>query len=212
MDERTHFFIKIYLSHFIIERVDVGCVWEVSWRREQTATYWPKVLLTIAVLLSHSGWATQPWVTEGPKSSACCWLSIRHIVPNWLQLQLELELTQVVCGIWLYFCLTSTCFLWAYASATITEFNHVYRSRWYSDIFDQMRLFRCSSAYLHKCISWLTARSRVNILQSQFSWGLFLFVLLKCFDWPILWPSIDLQYVRKPMGLLFKRASLSWLL
>ena len=30
MNERTHFFIKIYLSHFILERVDVGCVWEVS--------------------------------------------------------------------------------------------------------------------------------------------------------------------------------------
>ena len=37
MNERTHFFIKIYLSHFILERVDVGCVWEVRWRRGQTA-------------------------------------------------------------------------------------------------------------------------------------------------------------------------------
>ena len=37
--------------------------------------------------------------------------------PKWLQLQLELELTQAVCGTWLYKCLTSTCFLWAYASA-----------------------------------------------------------------------------------------------
>ena len=30
--------------------------------------------------------------------------------------------------------------------------------------------FRCSSAYLHRCISWLTARSRVNILQSSHSY------------------------------------------
>ena len=37
MNKRTHFFIKIYLSLFILERVDVGCVWEVSWRRGQTA-------------------------------------------------------------------------------------------------------------------------------------------------------------------------------
>ena len=37
MNERTHFFIKIYLSHFIIERVDVGRVWEMRWRRGQTA-------------------------------------------------------------------------------------------------------------------------------------------------------------------------------
>ena len=42
MNERTHFFIKIYLSHFILDRVDDGSVWEVSWRRRQTATYWPK--------------------------------------------------------------------------------------------------------------------------------------------------------------------------
>ena len=84
MNERTHFFIKIYLSHFILERVDVGCVWEVSWRRGQTATYWPKVLLTIAALLLHPGWAAQPWVTEGPKPFVCHWLSIQHLVPNWL--------------------------------------------------------------------------------------------------------------------------------
>ena len=108
MNERTYFFIKIYLSHFILERVDVGCVWEMSWRWGQTATYWIKVLLTIAALFSHSGWATQPWVTEGPKPSVCRWLSIRHLVFNWLQLQLEL--TQAVCGTWLYFCLMSTCF------------------------------------------------------------------------------------------------------
>ena len=45
-----------------------------------------------------------------------------------------------------------------------TKFNHVHRSRWYSNIFDQMHLFHCSSAYLHRCISWLTAQSRVNML------------------------------------------------
>ena len=31
--------------------------------------------------------------------------------------------------------------------------------------------FRCSSAYLHRCISWLTARSRVNMLHLQPSSG-----------------------------------------
>ena len=130
MNERMHFFIEIYLLHFILERVDVGCVWEVSWRQGQTTTYWPQVLLTIAVLLSYSGWAAQPWVTEGPKPSVCRWFSLWHLVPNWLQLQLEL--TQAVCCTWLYNCLTPTC-------------------------------FRRSSAYLHRCISWLTAWSRVNI-------------------------------------------------
>ena len=68
MNERTQFFIKIYLTLYSwkgCKRVDVGCVWEVSWRRGQTVTYWPKVPLNIA-LLSHLGWAAQPWVTEGP--------------------------------------------------------------------------------------------------------------------------------------------------
>ena len=71
MNERTHFFIKIDLSDFILERVDVSSVWEVSWRRGQTARYWPKVPLTIAALFSHSGWAAQPWVIEGRKPSVC---------------------------------------------------------------------------------------------------------------------------------------------
>ena len=54
-----------------------------------------QVLLTIAALLSHLDWAAQPWVTEGPKPSVCHWLSIRHLVSNWLQL--KLLLTQAVC-------------------------------------------------------------------------------------------------------------------
>ena len=129
-NERKRFFIKTYLSHIILERVNVGCVWEVSWRRGQTAKYWPQVLLTIAALLSHSCRAAQPWLTEGPEPSVWHWLSLGHLVSNWLQLQLEL--TQAVCGTWLYNCLTYIC-------------------------------FRCSSAYLHRCISWLSARSRVSI-------------------------------------------------
>ena len=112
MNERTHLFIKIYLSLIILERIDVGCVWEVSWRQGQTATYWPKVLQTIAALLPHSGRAAQPWVTEGPKPSGCRRFSRANLVPNLFQLQLELQLTQAVCGTWLYNCLTFTCFLW----------------------------------------------------------------------------------------------------
>ena len=95
-----HLLYKNIISHFILERVDIGCVWEVNWRRGQTATYWPKVILTIAALLSHFGWAAQPWVTESPKPSVCRWLSRWHLVPNWLKPSVS----------WLFFCLTSTCF------------------------------------------------------------------------------------------------------
>ena len=130
MNERTHFFIKIYLSHFILERIDAGCVWEVNWRRGQTATYSPSVLLTIAALLSHSDWVAQPWSLRAPKPLSAAdshsgILSPTGFNSNWLKPSVS----------WLYFCFTPTC-------------------------------FRCSSAYLYRCISWLTARSRVNMLQS----------------------------------------------
>ena len=163
MNERTRFFIKIYLSHFILERVDVGWVWEVSWRRGQTVTYWPKVLLTIAALLSHSGWASQPWVTEGPSplsgdgSHSPGILSPTATGTRTLELTNSSRLWHLV--IWLF-----DIHLLSVGIRIRSEFNHVHRSRWYSDIFDWMHLSRCPSAYLHRCISWLTARSRVNIL------------------------------------------------
>ena len=41
MNERTHIFIKIYLSHFILERADVGYVWE-RWAGDgNRLLYWP---------------------------------------------------------------------------------------------------------------------------------------------------------------------------
>ena len=73
----------------------------VSWRRGQTATYWPKVLLTIAALLPHLCWVAQPWVTEGPKPTVWSWFSLCwHPISNWLKPSVS----------WLYFCFTSTCF------------------------------------------------------------------------------------------------------
>ena len=63
-----------------------------------------------------------------------------------------------------------------------TEFNHVHRSRWYSNIFDWMHLFRCSSTYSYRCISWLMARSRVNMLHIyiyiHIYYSLFLFICM----------------------------------
>ena len=93
MNKRTHFFIKIYLSHFILERVML-LVCERWVGDGDRLLFWPKVLLTtIAALLSHLGWVAQPWVTEGPIPSVCRWFSREHLVSNWLQLQL----TQAVC-------------------------------------------------------------------------------------------------------------------
>ena len=41
MNERTHFFIKIYLLYFILKRVDDGCVWEMSGDKDGLL-FWPK--------------------------------------------------------------------------------------------------------------------------------------------------------------------------
>ena len=101
-NERTCFFIKIYLSYFILERVDVGYVWEVSWRRRETATYWPQVPLTIAALLPHSA-ALLNQGHWGPKLCLELVLTPRaSYFQLWLELWLELQLPQAVCGTWLY--------------------------------------------------------------------------------------------------------------
>ena len=56
MNERTRFFIKIYLSQFILERVMV-VVCERWVEDGDRLLFWPKVLLvTIAALLPHLGW------------------------------------------------------------------------------------------------------------------------------------------------------------
>ena len=56
-DERTHFFRKIYFSHFIrngCESVTKGLCVRGELETEQTATYWPQVPLSLAALLSRS--------------------------------------------------------------------------------------------------------------------------------------------------------------
>ena len=84
-------------------------------------------------------WAAQPG-SWGPKPSVWRWLSLQQLR---LELELnsaclELQLTQTVCGTWLYNCLTPTCFLGA---SHLHRIQPVHRSRWYSDIFDRMHLF-----------------------------------------------------------------------
>ena len=47
-----------------------------------------------AVLLSHLGWVAKPWVIESPKPSVYRWLSIRHLVSNWLRPSVHLVILQ----------------------------------------------------------------------------------------------------------------------
>ena len=114
MNERTHFFIKIYLSHFIRKGWCFLCV------RGELETETDCHILTPSSS-DHSSTSFAFWLgcsTMGPEGQAL-FLVLVLTLPSYLQLelQLELQLTQAVSSTWLYNCLTYTCFLWAYASA-----------------------------------------------------------------------------------------------
>ena len=157
MNERTHFFIKIYLSHFIRKGWCWLCV------RSELETGIDCYILTQSSS-DHSSTSFASWLgcsTVGhwglqadshagilsPTDSKCDW--------NWTDSS----------HLWHLVIFLFDAHLLPVGVRICTEFNHVHRSRWYSDIFNRMHLFRCSSTYLHWCISWLTARSRVNMLQ-----------------------------------------------
>ena len=92
-DEQTHFFRKIYLSHFLqngCERVAKGLCVRGELETEQTATHWPPVPLTIVALLFSFCWAAQPGFL---KAQALCWELVltasncnSNFNCNWLQL------------------------------------------------------------------------------------------------------------------------------
>ena len=110
-DERKHFFRKIDLSHFIrnvCERVAKGLRVRGELETEQTATYWPPVLLSLAALLSRSVGLLNRG-SSGPTD--LCWVLVLSTA-SYLQLT-DFQLTRTVCGTGLYNCLTSTCFQWA---------------------------------------------------------------------------------------------------
>ena len=146
--DRPHFLRKIYLSHFIrkcCERVTKGLCVRGELEAEQTATYWPQVPLSFSALLSRSAGLLN-WGSWEPN-------------PVWelvLTTASYHQLTEPVCGTGLYNCLTFTCFLWASYLHPIQPVH----SQGYSLISSTV-----STCYLHRCISYLTARLRVNMLQ-----------------------------------------------
>ena len=104
-DEWRHFFRKIYLS--LYWKGSKGfTVWEVSWRLNRTATYWPPTLMAITAFLSRSpgllnqGPGGPASLGHGPHSSifsptattqlgapsAGCCFSLQHLIFNWLVL------------------------------------------------------------------------------------------------------------------------------
>ena len=67
-DERTQFFRKIYLSIYLkgFERYDL---WEVSWRLNRTATYWPPNSSGYSRISFPFSWAAQ----LGSWGPSLCW-------------------------------------------------------------------------------------------------------------------------------------------
>ena len=106
MNERTHFFIKIYLSHFILERVEVGCVCE-RWVGDGDRLQHIDPSSSDPSSTSFSSWlgllnrwslrAQRPLSATGSHFSI---LSPTDSNSNWFKPSVS----------WLYFCLTPTCF------------------------------------------------------------------------------------------------------
>ena len=129
--ERTQFFRKIYLSHFIrngCERVAKGLCVRGELETEQTATYWPPIPLSLAALLSRSAGL----LNRGSRVPiALCWMLVLSTASY---LQLLLQLTEPLCGpgFDIHLLLVGVTFA---TNSTSPQ------SRLYPDIFDRMHLF-----------------------------------------------------------------------
>ena len=137
-DERTHFFRKIYLSHFIRKGCErVMCErWVGDWTDCNILT--PSSSVFSSTSFSFC-WAAQPGVLRVQPSLGASYF----------------QLTEPVCGNGLYNSLTLTCFLWASHLHPIQPVH--------SQGYTLISSTGCT-CYLHRCISYLTARLRVNML------------------------------------------------
>ena len=134
-----HTSLEKYTSLTLCERVAKGLCVRGELATEETATYWTPVPLSLAALLSRSAGLL----------NRRSWKLVLTTAPY-------PQLTELVCGTGLYNCLTSTCFLWALHQHPIQPVH----SQGYALISST----GCT-CYLHRCISYLTARPRVNMQQ-----------------------------------------------
>ena len=152
---------KKYLPHFILKRVAKGLMLVMCEKwvgdGDRLLDIDPKFFSTIAALLSSFCWAAQPWVTEGPSPLSGAGHPISNCDRNWTPsawnwLTDKLELTQAVCGTWLYNCLMPTP-----ASCGCTHLHRIQlRPQVKGDIpisSTGCTCFGCFSSYLHWCIS-----------------------------------------------------------
>ena len=98
MNERTHFFIKICISHILFSMF-LWCVRDER-RQWQTSTL-TQLLLIIAALLPHLGWVCSIGGRWGPQSSVC------KVAPT---LAFLFPTNSTAAGTCLYSFITPTCF------------------------------------------------------------------------------------------------------
>ena len=152
-DERTQFFRKIYLSHFIrkrCERVAKGLCARGEWETEQTATYWPQVHLTIAALLFLFCCAAQPRVLRAQPSSET-WFSLPRTATRTSIAWLQLTQLSVAPGYVIVWHSPTSCGVAIAPNSTLPRQG------------DNLISSVGCTCYLHRCISYLTARPRVNM-------------------------------------------------
>ena len=149
MNERTRFFIKIYLSHIIRKGWCWLCV------RGELETEIDCHILTQSSS-DHSSTSLIFWMacsTVGPEGPSPLFGSGSH----------SGTLSPTV----------APGYIIVWRSRICTEFNHVHRSRWYSDIFDWMNLFPpflCLFTQVHLLIDgsvegqYVTDRNKYNYL------------------------------------------------
>ena len=119
-DERRHFFRKIYLSHFIRERVAKGLIlvmcerWVGDWTELQNID--PTLMAITAFLSRFSGLLNRgpggpASLRHGPHSSifsptaqsgvmrvpsAGCWFSLQHLISNWPELPASVTISHSI--------------------------------------------------------------------------------------------------------------------
>ena len=133
----------------LFERVRNGYeryyLWEVSWRLNRTATYWPPNSSGYSSISFPFSCAAQP----GAWGPNLCWDMV--LIPASF---LQLVWLPVAPGLYNY--LTTTCFLWA---------SHLHSIQ---PVHSQGYLLISSTGctcYLHRCISFFDCLAGVNMLQ-----------------------------------------------
>ena len=138
-NERTHFFIKIYITHTLFSMF-LWCVRD-EWRQGKTTILTQPFLLTIAALLPHLGWGCSTEGHWGPHPSVCkLALTLAFLSPT----------NSTAAGTSLYTFITPTCFCFFFRLFTQVHLWLTARSR----VNIQHKYYIVFHELMH-CILWI---------------------------------------------------------